>query len=716
MDDHEGVLKRRVLAELRKKKIKLWITPYCNNFGQKNPDSLDLLATKLRQDLKIQNPEKDVLRILLNLQIHALQKLSKEQYKLEVQIMGMNISANALTSYIDSCFLSDWGDKVEVIDSNKGCIIHIHNVSSGLSTKKIMQDLMKELEASRVRFIFKGKMIPSSDDNFRVLLACNKTTERNVLLCLASGTRQMPSSSSETTLSSEGQEDVNLISSIRRAATHIQSNARFEITDQQGKLVSMSRTDNVAFLCALGFHRMGRERMNQPLNALDSSLLFFLEADSEWSNAQGLESWKGKVDNYGLLQLDIAWIYLKMGNLDSLPDALRRLEVAEKSLQKQVNSNFLTLALVQADMGNPVPPISAIFVRLFLLQGVALKYSTGESDKSKERLDWAYALCRQLRVVAPMETANQLSDMLNVSTFAAIAALRKVNGDISLAGDLISSKKEDTAREERTRRCQQRLGLCRNEKDYVDLDLIPKLQSLLNLPQTLNMEKDDEICTEDWNTRVVVGILRLSDNSLENAIDLYQEVNQIDDLILRRISDLDKKLNADNIMIGIHKQKESLNDVAVDDIALTILTSMGVSEERVRKALAKTENNVDMSLLYLSNDETSNCAIAESNSSKSKNQESMGCNSTSATEKIPNNCEQETSESCTLTIPKLDKRFNQTAELESEKEKHREHKRAQMLLEKELGCVLQEADLEKEWLGLGLDEEWNFIEKYRKSL
>uniref|UniRef100_A0A7S0GLN0 Uncharacterized protein n=1 Tax=Proboscia inermis TaxID=420281 RepID=A0A7S0GLN0_9STRA len=183
MDDHEGVLKRRVLAGLRKKKIKLWITPYCNNFGQKNPYSLDLLATKLRQDLKIQNPEKDVLRILLNLQIHALQKLSKEQYKLEVQIMGVNISANALTNYIvlNSYFLSDWGDKVEVIDSNKGCIIHIHNVSSGLTTKKIMQDLMKELEASRVRLIFKGKMIPSSDANFRVLLACNKTTERNVL-------------------------------------------------------------------------------------------------------------------------------------------------------------------------------------------------------------------------------------------------------------------------------------------------------------------------------------------------------------------------------------------------------------------------------------------------------------------------------------------------------------------------------------------------------
>lgn len=351
-----------------------------------------------------------------------------------------------------------------------------------------------------------------------------------------------------------------------------------------------------------------------------------------------------------------------------------------------------------------------------MLQGVALKYSSGESDKSKERLDWAYALCRQLRVVAPIETANQLSDMLNVSTFAAIAALRKVNGDISLAGDLISSKKEDTAREKRTRRCQQRLGLCRNEKDYVDLDLIPKLQSLLNLPQTLNVEKIDEIRTEDWNTRVAVGILRLSDNSLENAIDLYQEVNQIDALILRKISDLDKKINADNIMIGINEQRDSFNDVAVDDIALTILTSMGVNEERARKALTKTGNNVDMSLLYLSNDETSNFAIAESNSSNDKKQESMGCNSTSATEKILNNCEQETSESCTLTTPELDKRFDQTAELELEKEKRREHKRAQMLLEKELGCVLQEADLEKEWLGLGLDEEWNFIEKYRKSL
>ena len=70
---------------------------------------------------------------------------------------------------------------------------------------------------------------------------------------------------------------------------------------------------------------------------------------------------------YGLLQLDIVWCYLLLEPLDGIEDVIRRLNVVKSALWKQVHINFITLALAQAEMNNPIPPLCAIFVRLFLL-------------------------------------------------------------------------------------------------------------------------------------------------------------------------------------------------------------------------------------------------------------------------------------------------------------------------------------------------------------
>merc|ERR1711971_1448034 len=114
---------------------------------------------------------------------------------------------------------------------------------------------------------------------------------------------------------------------------------------------------------ALGLHRIGRSKLEKHLDSSNdnsaaekdnvaSALVFLLEADSEWNKSQTLESWKDKVDNYGLLQLDISWCYLLLESLEDLGDAVSRLDIAEKVLKKQVHANFITLALTQAEMDN----------------------------------------------------------------------------------------------------------------------------------------------------------------------------------------------------------------------------------------------------------------------------------------------------------------------------------------------------------------------------
>ena len=77
------------------------------------------------------------------------------------------------------------------------------------------------------------------------------------------------------------------------------------------------------------------------------ALSVLLEADAAW--AQVSDAWKQRCDNYGMLQLDITWAMLHLEHLAALPDAAARIRRAEAVLGKQVNPNFLKLAVINAE-------------------------------------------------------------------------------------------------------------------------------------------------------------------------------------------------------------------------------------------------------------------------------------------------------------------------------------------------------------------------------
>lgn len=58
----------------------------------------------------------------------------------------------------------------------------------------------------------------------------------------------------------------------------------------------------------------------------------------------------------------------------------------------------------------------------------------------------------------------------------------------------------------------------------------------------------------------------------------------------------------------------------------------------------------------------------------------------------------------------MDQQDNHTQSVQEQ-----ESEEAEELLRQELGAVLQERDLEKEYLGSTLDEEWGFLVKFRKN-
>jgi NACalpha-BTF3-like transcription factor len=661
-------VEKKVVAELRAQKVKLWLAPYVNQDQSPSRASLDELSERLTSSLPGCTPKDEIQSALLSLQTHALQKLRQKNH-------NQSAATSAITTSLSSCFEikiiglqnnlgpdtvapGKWAERIEV----KPKALNLFHINPQLVVATFLKELTALLKVSFVKLVHRGTSLSSSDTRLLGQVLDTATTTRCTMLCLVS-------SSTDNAATQNLSPDQCLVDSIRRAATKLSTKSAFEVTDQHGRHVSMLPTDRLAFLTALGLHSLAKSRMNDT-NTLTSALFLLLEADQEWNVVA--QEWRDKVDNYGLLQLDIAWIHLKLESLENLEHVTRRLELAEVVLRKQVHTNFVTLALVQADVGNAVPPLAAVFCRLFLLQGVA-HYFGGNATKSKERLDWAFTLCSSLRTVSSLESISSLVDAVNISKSKAISALRRSEGNLNQAAELVEKDKTDALEQEERCSMQRELGLVQNNMDHVDLDLLSKLQNVLELREI----------------KVAAGLLRLANNDLEKAIDIYQDEERNTAAVMQRVSDLD----CNNQGRRKRSRENQDNGIVVDQVALATLESLGVDESNAKKALAASQNNVEMALLWLtSKDDNETCDAANDDET---------CNVANEDDEIMDSEEADTSS--------LDERLGANRH----DNRNQESEDAMELLQRELGAVLQEGDLEKEYLGSTLDEEWDFLVKFR---
>ena len=117
----------------------------------------------------------------------------------------------------------------------------------------------------------------------------------------------------------------------------------------------------------------------------------------------------------------------------------------------------------------------------------------------------------------------------------------------------------------------------------------------------------------------------------------------------------------------------------MQDIDLTMLVSMGVDQSRARDAL-KFTGNVESALLWLSKEDGSTIA----------DDTKAGDNTSAPDHEMTSDCDEDAGNTTSI-----DDAFD--------------------LLERELGNALG-ADskqlLEKEWLGVDMQDEWNMIQKY----
>jgi NACalpha-BTF3-like transcription factor len=356
-----------------------------------------------------------------------------------------------------------------------------------------------------------------------------------------------------------------------------------------------------------------------------------------------------------------------------------------------------------------------------LLQGIAYLYDSRQNNnnpssliQSQERLEYAFVLLQCLRRLAPPDSVQQLLDISppgsNITASDAIAALRKNQGNVDAAAMALTETEDKRVQCHKDRELQHRHGVCQNEIDPIDLATLDKLRPLLVTNKNGNDEDDDE-CSE----LLAVGLLRLSNNDLTSALDLYAACDHSPYSVFAKVEALDCHLFQKGLLNQAmwtnkkRKLRRRKEEMPVDDIAFVTLLSMGVEDAKARLALQNNDNNVDQALLWLTaTRETweSKPTHHENSSNDGQQQqepdadmaETPPLDESSGDEGSVNGPGGETPPSPDLIINTQQDALEQAA---------------QELLRRELGDVLEERNLEKEYLGKSLDEEWHLVLKYR---
>ncbi|XP_022656316.1 NEDD8 ultimate buster 1-like isoform X1 [Varroa jacobsoni] len=393
----------QIAKYLRNQNISLWEEPFWHN-GETNiaQELVDSIATACHL------PAEVILPILVQLQQHALERLEDRKLYSEQKLLTIRVKI--------------------------GRVEHAVRMPETQSSSKLFDEVadLADTEASRVRLVHQGKMLP----NDSTPLCMHNVKQNAKMTALVVSTDVEANLAEEITLNRRKKD----VEGTRKTATMAAAIGRCEITNQFGVKINVPEVIRMELTAGLALANKARNAINK--NKPHDALAFLLEAETLLNavqeHAPDLLSSSG---NIAQLQLDVVWCFLEIGSLAHLEDAEKRLRLAETGLNDVYGANLEKVLSVKGSATNELTQLT----RLQLLKGVAAFYKANYGE-AKCFFEKANGYLKRLHV-----DEDLISQLINLgyTTQEARLALRQANNNIELAMNLLLNKQEQRDKEQR---------------------------------------------------------------------------------------------------------------------------------------------------------------------------------------------------------------------------------------------------------------------------